>query len=195
MTQMISSIDAGGLSESTPLPEMREIVDEHYEFIWRSIRRLGVPMASIDDAAQQVFMIASRKVEAILPGREKAFLFGIALRVASDARRTAQREIEHGRELADAPESDLVGEGAPLADELLDRKRMRARLDAFLDELSDDVRTAFVLYEGEGMTVPEIAEMVAVPIGTVASRIRLARKQFNAMVERLRLAEQRGAAR
>lgn len=176
---------------STPA-KMHELVVDHFNFIWRSLRRLGVPVASVDDAAQHVFMIASRKLETIVPGREKAFLFGIAVRIASDARRAVKREHEH--ELSNLAEGHLAGERAPLADELLDRKRMRARLDEFLDGLSYEVRTAFVLTEAEGMTAPEIAELLGVPIGTVASRIRLARKQFNAMVERMRSVNARGGA-
>jgi RNA polymerase sigma-70 factor (ECF subfamily) len=172
---------------------LRDLIDGHYDFIWRSLRRLGVPSASVDDAAQHVFLIASRKLEAVVPGREKSFLFGVAVRVASDARRSAERARNHGRELTQqAREGEVFGERMPSADELVDRKRMRARLDAFLESLSTELRTAFVLFEGEGLTVPEIADLVGAPVGTVASRLRLARKQFEAMVERLRSAEARG---
>jgi RNA polymerase sigma-70 factor (ECF subfamily) len=164
----------------------------HFDFIWRSMRRLGVGSASVDDAVQQVFMIAAGKLETILPGRQKSFIFGIAVRVASDVRRAAQRGLEREQQISHIRESELIADRLPLADELVDRKRMRARLDEFLSGLSSDVRTAFVLFEGEGMTAPEIAALVGAPVGTVASRIRLARKQFDAMVERLRSAEARG---
>jgi RNA polymerase sigma-70 factor (ECF subfamily) len=191
MMELLSRVDskrmpAGGATT------VRDLIDLHYEFIWRTLRRLGIPAASVDDATQHVFWTASRKLDAIVPGRAKSFLFGIAVRVASDARRSAQRERERGSELWETREADLMGERVPLADELLDRKRMRARLDEFLDELSTEVRTAFVLFEAEGMTVPEIAELIGAPVGTIASRLRLARKQFNAMAERLRSAEARG---
>src|SRR2546423_11978941 len=63
----------------------------HFSFVWRSLRRLGVPPATIDDAAQEVFVVASRRLDAIETGKEKAFLFGTAVRVASDARRAQTR--------------------------------------------------------------------------------------------------------
>jgi RNA polymerase sigma-70 factor (ECF subfamily) len=191
---MASRVDPERMPAVTPDPStLRELMDRHYDFIWRSLRRLGVPAASVDDATQHVFWVASRKLEAVVAGRDKSFLFGIAVRVASDARRSAERARHHGRELSEqAQEGDVFGERMPLADELLDRKRMRARLDEFLEGLSTELRTAFVLFEGEGMTVPEIADLMGAPVGTVASRLRLARKQFDAMVERLRSAEVRG---
>jgi RNA polymerase sigma-70 factor (ECF subfamily) len=165
-------------------------MEEHFEFIWRSLRRLGVSTPSLDDATQQVFWTASRKLDTILPGRERSFLFAIALRVASDARRVATRQRQ--REMLVPEQGESAAHPAPGADELLDRKRARALLDEFLDGLSLEVRTAFVLFEAEGMTVPEIADLVEAPLGTVASRLRLAREQFRIMVERLKAAEQRG---
>jgi RNA polymerase sigma-70 factor (ECF subfamily) len=169
---------------------LRALMDDHFEFIWRSLRRLGIAPAALDDATQQVFWTASRKLDVILPGRERSFLFGIATRVASDMRRMAQRQRQ--REAFDGDQAETAAHPAPLADELVDRKRARALLDRFLDGLSMDVRTAYVLYEGEGMTVPEIADLVDAPPGTISSRLRLARKQFGIMVERLRAADQHG---
>src|ERR1043165_1590531 len=64
---------------------------QHYDFVWRSVRRLGVPEDAVDDAAQEVFVVASRKLDAIGAGKEKAFLFGTAVRVAADTRRALQR--------------------------------------------------------------------------------------------------------
>src|SRR4051812_39693933 len=73
---------------------LRSIVDANFDFIWRSLRRLGVAEHSVDDAAQQVWIVAARKLASITPGQERAFLFGTALRVASDARRSASRRRE-----------------------------------------------------------------------------------------------------
>src|SRR5690349_17047116 len=54
---------------------LRQMVEAHYDFIWRSLRGLGVPASTAEDAAQQVFWIASRKLEIITPGSERSFLF------------------------------------------------------------------------------------------------------------------------
>src|SRR5262249_5447895 len=96
--------------------------NDHFDFIWRSLRRLGVPPASVDDAAQEVFVVASRRMASIERGKERAFLFGTAVRVASDARRSAGRRRDTGEEAEAA-------DPTPSADELVDRKRARAMLD------------------------------------------------------------------
>ena len=66
------------------------------EFVWRTQRRLGVRPADADDAVQEVFVVAARRLGDIENGRERAFLFGIAARVASTRRRTLRRRPEDG---------------------------------------------------------------------------------------------------
>jgi RNA polymerase sigma-70 factor (ECF subfamily) len=151
----------------------------HYDFVWRSVRRLGVPSDAVDDAAQEVFVVASRKLDAIELGKEKAFLFGAAMRVASDWRRAVQRR----RQSPDEPHEavDLT----PGVDELVEQKRARELLDDLTAQLSDEIRPVFVLFELEGMTMAEIAEALGLPAGTVASRLRRARELFAAYVARL----------
>src|SRR5262245_56918505 len=70
---------------------LRGLVAAHFDFIWRSLRRLGVPSTDVDDCTQQVFWVAARKLSLIHEGSERAFLFSTALRVASDARRSRMR--------------------------------------------------------------------------------------------------------
>src|SRR5262249_48700748 len=89
----------------------------HYEFLWRMARRLGVPEDAVDDAAQEVFVVASRKLDAIELGKEKAFLFGTAMRVAADARRALQRRRQSPSE---APIDPI--DSVPALDELVDQK-------------------------------------------------------------------------
>jgi RNA polymerase sigma-70 factor (ECF subfamily) len=169
-------------AETTPPvaeARIRELVDVHLDFVWRLVRRLGVPEADADDAAQQVFWVAAQKLERISAGSERAFLGGTALRVASDMRRARRRRPE---------EHDVdVGERSdprPGPDELVEQRREIERLDRLLACLPDKLRTTFVLYELEEMSVPEIAELLELPIGTVASRLRLAREAFrNALAE------------
>src|SRR5688500_3740301 len=73
---------------------LRALFDANYEFVWRAARRLGVPMEAVDDAAQEVFLVAARKLDQIRPGADRSFLFGITLRVAADARRARRRRPE-----------------------------------------------------------------------------------------------------
>jgi RNA polymerase sigma-70 factor, ECF subfamily len=144
----------------------------HVDVLWRTLARLGVPSSGVEDAVQQVLLVALRRLPEIEVGRERPYLLGIALRVASDARRTLQRrrEVFTGEELA----QDMR---AP-QDELLHHKRNLSELETALAELSDENRDAFVLFEIEELSAPQVAEMLSVPVGTVASRVRRAREQI-----------------
>jgi len=146
------------------------------------LRRLGIREADVDDAAQKVFCVALRREPAIVHGRERAFLFSTALHVAADTRRAQAR----GREVCD--EEALANVVQPQADpeRLVDQKRAREMLDDVLDASDDDLRVVFVLAELEELTAPEIAALLGVPLGTVASRLRRAREEFNKGVKRLR---------
>ena len=75
-------------AETSDPARLRRIVDDNFAFIWRSLRRLGVGSGDLDDCAQQVFLVVSRKLESIEPGCERSFLFGTGMRVASRMRRT-----------------------------------------------------------------------------------------------------------
>src|SRR5438105_327152 len=88
---------------------LRRLLDEYFDFIWRSLRRFGLSDDRADDAAQQVFMIASRKLATIQPESERSFLFGTAMRVASDIRRSAvyRREVAHADAGADLEATDV----------------------------------------------------------------------------------------
>jgi RNA polymerase sigma-70 factor (ECF subfamily) len=158
---------------------LRSLVEAHHDFIWRSLRRLGVAPADVDDSTQQVFLIAARKLDSIRHGCERRFLFQTALRVASEHRRAVRRRAE----LGGGAEDSLV-DSAPLAPELLEMRQARAQLDAILDEMPFDLRTVFVLFELDEMTAPEIAALLDIPIGTVASRLRRARAAFSAAANR-----------
>ena len=161
-------------------PTLAELFHAHFDLIWRTVRRLGVPPAAIDDAAQEVFVVASRKLDVIEPGKERAFLCAIAMRVASDARRAQSR-----RGTSVAVDADVLVDATPTPEDLLDQKRAREHLDALIARMPEDVRAVFVLYELEGLTMAEIAAALELAPGTVASRLRRGREQFNTMVARI----------
>ena len=172
----------GGDAAATPAAvavRVRALVTAHFAFVWRSLVRLGVPRSDAEDALQQVFLVASRKIDVIEPGHEKSFLFATALRIALRARRTHERR----REVL-APElAEQLDPAAP-ADELLDRARARAELETILDQMPLELRAIFVLFELERITMAEIAGILDLPPGTVASRLRRAREHFQAAVKR-----------
>ena len=162
----------------------RGLVAQHYDFLWRSLRRLGAPDGSIEDAAQQVLLVAARRRADIREGAERGFLFGAAIRVASDMRRAARRRPEDARGDGD----DFVVEPGPTTDDLIDDRTARRLLDAALESMTFDLRTVFILSELEEMTMAEIATMLEVPPGTVASRLRRAREAFERIVARMQAA-------
>jgi RNA polymerase sigma-70 factor (ECF subfamily) len=168
---------------TTDPTRLRALVDAHFDFIWRSLRRLGLQASDADDAAQRVFWVAARRLDRIESGRERAFLFGTACHVAREVRRASHRRKD---DLADGID---VEDGQASAEELVDRGKARAALDRALDSMPIDVRAAFVLFELEEMSVPAIALMLGVPVGTVASRLRRGRELFHAAAARFRARE------
>jgi RNA polymerase sigma-70 factor (ECF subfamily) len=148
----------------------RRLVERNLDRIWRTLRRLGTPDANVDDATQKVFMVALRRLDEIEPEREDRYLIGIAVRVASDERRAEARRREVP--IADV---ELAARERP-ADEVVEDRRNRASLDAVMAAMPAELCEAFVLFELEEMSAPAVAELLDVPVGTVASRVRRARE-------------------
>ncbi|HEX6766607.1 MAG TPA: sigma-70 family RNA polymerase sigma factor [Polyangiaceae bacterium] len=169
--------------------DVSELVRREFRFVWRLLRRLGLPEGDADDAAQQVFLVAARRFGDIETGRERSFLYRTALHVASKSRRSVERR----REDLD-PDVEPEADAAPDPEELLDRRRARAMLDSILDALPLDLRVVLVLHEIDELSTSEIAEVVGIPTGTAASRLRRAREVFAEHVRRIeaRLARSRG---
>jgi RNA polymerase sigma-70 factor, ECF subfamily len=160
---------------------LERLVEGQFDPMWRLLRRLGVPRDAAQDAVQEVFMVAARRISEVAVGSEKSFLYGTALRVAKSARRRravdlARHEPIDGRE----PTTDATPEQA-----LVDRGAL-ATLDALLENLDEQQRAVFVLFEFEGFTLTEIAELLKLPRGTAASRLRRARDRFLRAARRLR---------
>jgi RNA polymerase sigma-70 factor (ECF subfamily) len=156
---------------------LRDMVDRYVDFVARVLRNAGTPDAEIDDEVQRTFITAARRLDDVRPGAEKGFLFKIALNLAAHARRTLARRREVLAE--EAPERN---ETFPTPEQLTDQKRMRQLLDGVLDRMDESLRVVFVLYEFEEMNMSEIADVLEIPRGTVASRLRRARAEFRERV-------------
>jgi RNA polymerase sigma-70 factor (ECF subfamily) len=153
---------------------VRAMVDAHFETVWRALRRLGVSELGADDGAQQVFLVASRRLDEIQEGGERRYLLGISLRVASDIRRAVRRRREVPIDGPIVSPLDVVAAQQDPG-EALDKKRALAMLADCLEGMPEKLREAFVLFELEELNAPEVAQVLGVPVGTVASRVRLAR--------------------
>ena len=158
-------------------PAMAGLYREHFQFMWRSLRRLGVRPSSIEDAVQDVFLVVHRKLD-LYEGRAsfKVWLFAIAIRVAAEHRR------RDGRLLLN-PDATAIG---PHLDRTLELRRRVDLLDRILEELSDEQREVFVMAEIEQFSAPEIAEAIGQKLNTVYSRLRLARTRFERSLARHR---------
>ena len=158
-----------------------EVYERHFDFVWRSVRRLGIRDAAVDDVVQDVFLVVHRRL-AEFEGRStvRTWLFGIVLRVVRDHRRTLRRKPTEA-----LPEviPDAQGDG-PM--ESAARREAAKVLHEVLDELDEDKRAAFILSEMEQMTAPEISAALGVNLNTVYSRVRAARKAFEQAVQRHR---------
>jgi RNA polymerase sigma-70 factor (ECF subfamily) len=153
---------------------VREAIDAHYDSLWRFLRRMGVEPSDVEDAAQHVLLVLAQRAEELSPEVVRSFLFGTALRVASDFRRKRQR----GAHLMGL---DVVGDTAhpaPDAEQRASHEELRRLLDQVLDALAPELRAVFVLVELEEMTMIETARALGIPPGTVASRLRRARELF-----------------
>jgi RNA polymerase sigma-70 factor (ECF subfamily) len=158
---------------------MAEVVRANYAYVWRLLRRLGIGQGDADDAAQRVFLAAAGRLGGVEPGRERAFLYGVALNVGARTRRSLGRRREQPIESSEEQAThELNGE------QLLERRQARALLDSLLDEMPEDLRVVFVLFELEELSTKEIAELCEIPIGTAASRLRRARDDFEQRVAR-----------
>lgn len=162
---------------------IRGLFTRHYASVWRLLRRFGVRQDQLDDAAQEVFWIAARRLHDIDPGREAAFLYGVALRVASGERRRATVHPE-----GDPVDLEHLVDQAPSPEEQAEQRQARALLDAVLDRMPHELRSLFVLFELEGLELKDIAEIEGIPVGTASSRLRRAREEFSAIARRLRAA-------
>ena len=165
-----------------PALHFRQVYDEHFRFVWRSLRRLGVRESDVSDITQEVFVVVHRKLPEF-EGRSKmtTWLFGICMRVARDHRQSAAVRREVSTETSTLAEhADQSFDGSAE----IDRRRRRELLERILDELTEEQRAVFVLFEFEGMPGYEIAELLDIPTGTVHSRLRLAREEFRRALAR-----------
>lgn len=160
------------------LPEgFDALYGEHFEFVWRTLRRLAVRPEDLDDAAQDVFIVfLRRRAEFRRESSYRTWLFGIASNVAHQYRRKASRQAH----TTPVTESQHTPHPSPL-EQASSSEALRV-IDAFLTSLDDSKRDVFILAELEQMSAPEIAEALGVKLNTVYSRLRAARQAFQQLL-------------
>jgi len=154
----------------------------HYACVWRTLRRLGIFERDAADLTQEVFVIACRRRHEF-EGRssERTWLLGIAFRVASNYRRRAGVR----REMLTHAGFEEVPHALDFERQLEQREDLEL-LESVLQSLPLEQRAVFTMFEMEGLTGEDIAAALDVPLGTVRSRLRLAREAFLAAVDSTR---------
>ncbi len=159
-----------------PPDALSQIYREHAPFVWRSLRRLGVSEDALEDALQDVFLVAARRLETF-EGRSsmKTWLFGIAMRVQRSRSRSRAR---HDRKLG-----ALAREAGPAPDDAYGRQDAQRVLTRMLQQLDEDKRAVFVLVELEGEAVVDVARALDANSNTIYTRLRAARKALQTMAQ------------
>ena len=160
---------------------MEQIFNEHHASVWRALRRRGLTPEAAEDATQETFLLAAERLADIQQERERAFLIGTALRLAHTLnRKTVRWELDEDMDqrFSEARDTD-------------DTRADQQICDLVLSKVDPDLVEVFVLYELEGLTSPEIAGLLEIPLGSVASRLRRAREQFRSAAERVEKSLQR----
>jgi RNA polymerase sigma-70 factor (ECF subfamily) len=164
-------------------PDLGAIFDEHFQYVWATLRRLGVREADREDLVHEVFLKVHSRIADYDTSRPiRPWLFGFAYRVAADHHRLARHRVEVLGVHADAPAA-----AAP-ADEGVAASEERALLLDALQTIELDRRAVLVMHDVDEVPIPEIAHLLDVPLNTAYSRLRLARQQLAAAVTRLRIA-------
>ncbi len=163
---------------ATQRPRLEKVYREHFALVWRTLRRWGLDAAEAEDAAQDVFLVVHRRLPDFDPNRSmRAWLFGIARRVASDRRRSGARTQRRLRLVGTTEFQDPGPESkASDADTLAIIERVLAPLD-------DDWRAMFILIELEGVSPQEVADQLDVPRNTIYTRQKILRRRIAQALE------------
>jgi RNA polymerase sigma factor (sigma-70 family) len=148
------------------------VYEHEFNYVWKTLGRLGVPPGDIADGVHEVFLVLHRRWAELDHGRSlRPWLFGVARRIAADARRKRHGEPVHTA-------VDIASPGGQ-------RTAQRDLLWRALARLDQDRCEVLVLHDIEGYTGAEIARMLDIPANTVHSRLRLARADLAAAVQQL----------
>jgi RNA polymerase sigma-70 factor (ECF subfamily) len=184
--------DSAVLKEAPPLPvgaidppaplgaalAFEDVYRQHFDFACRSLCLLGVASDALEDAAQDVFGIASRRLGEFA-GRSsvKTWIFAIVQRVAANHRRSQRRKRSP---LEPLPEGTI--DEAPSPEANAEAAQSAALIRAFADRLDEGRRALLVLGLIEGVPMRELAASQGIPLHTAYSRSRALRSSLEAFL-------------
>jgi RNA polymerase sigma-70 factor (ECF subfamily) len=157
-----------------------DVYERHFDFVWRSLRLLGVPPEVVEDATQDTFSVVSRRL-ARFEGRSslRTWLFAILQRVAANHRRTSRRKLQRL-----APLDDGVAALGPTPHARAEAAETIDLIQSFCDTLDLERREVFVLALLEELPAPEVAQVLEIPVNTVYSRVRSLREGLRRALDR-----------
>lgn len=162
------------------VPSFQSVYRQYFAFVWSTARRLGVETEAMDDLVQEVFIVIHAKLHTLeKPEALRSWIYSVVKRSVSTHYR-AKRARSAGMAVAS-------GEAVSHAPSPLEQTQTNANLQLLaqlLDELDEPRREVFALVELEELSVPEVAEMLEIPLNTAYSRLRAARQAFEAALAR-----------
>ncbi len=160
-------------------PSFDAVYEREFDYVWTTLRRMGVTEASLPDATHDVFVVVFRRLGDFDPARPlRPWLFGISYRVASDRRALAYNRRETPSELPD------IDSGALAQDVALERSQRRAMVHDALAKVDEGQRAVLIAHDLEDRPMAEIATELEIPVKTAYSRLRLAREALTRALER-----------
>jgi RNA polymerase sigma-70 factor (ECF subfamily) len=165
---------------------VKQAVGKYLGQVWRVLCRSGLRPADADDAAQDVFFVLSQRIDDVHPAAERSFVLSTALRIASQYRRTAWN-----RKVTEVLDPEFRDDYQNSPEFVSEQKELLGILDSALESLDNDERAVFILMELEQLTRDKTAEVLGIPTGTVASRLRRAKENFTLVAQRLQIRKRR----
>lgn len=188
VTSSVAHLPIAAAPAPAPRLAFAEVYEGHFDLVWRTARRLGVPEDAVDDVVQDAFLVLHRRLDeydGITP--VKAWILGITARVVSEHRRRFRRKqapcVPHA---ADSDGNVLLAASNPPPSADVERTERVELLDRLLAQLDEDKREVLVLAQLEEMSAPEIADLLGANLNTVYARLRAARRDFDAAYARHR---------
>lgn len=171
-----ASLRSGPPPKSGLDERLSAVYSEHYDFVWRNVRRLGIGDDLVDDVVHEVFLVVGHRLDSF-EGRSsiRTWLFAIMYRVVLHFKRSQCTYEKHLRAYSlVAAHSDCEPQR---------RSDASRQLHQMLGKLSEGKRLVFILADLEGMTTQEVADGLGLPPGTVSTRLRAARLELAAMLD------------
>ena len=159
------------------------VYQKYFDFVWTSARSLGVGPDAIDDVVQEAFIVINDRLHTLRePAALRSWIYGITRRVVSTHHRMQRSaRITTGTRLI---EPELTVAEWPTPEQLTEQSEQSKLLWSLLSTLDASRREVFVLAELEEMSAPEIATATNIPLNTVYSRLRVARKELEEALKR-----------